>query len=157
MQDTQTLQSSSSIDCVSVAATAAACRLKGMWSARLVAQKPYVDLCHRPAKFWDPVQSMCTCRTLLAREHQRVRGEYEERLRELERERQGAEEDKAQVCLQDIACCASVLLLHAAFEATAWMLRSGWSHPAVSLGRQAQVHGLGPDVVSMGEGKAEDL
>ena len=36
-------------------------------------------------------------RTLLAREHQRVRGEYEDRLRELERERQGAEEDKAQV------------------------------------------------------------
>jgi hypothetical protein len=38
------------------------------------------------------------CRNLLAREQQRIRSEYEERLRELERERQTVEEDKAQVC-----------------------------------------------------------
>jgi hypothetical protein len=36
-------------------------------------------------------------RNLLAREHRRIRGEYEDRLRELERERQTVEEDKAQV------------------------------------------------------------
>eukprot|EP00884_Botryococcus_braunii_P022705 jgi/Botrbrau1/9118/Bobra.0305s0022.1 len=36
-------------------------------------------------------------RNLLAREQQRIRSEYEERLRELERERQTVEEDKAQV------------------------------------------------------------
>ena len=35
-------------------------------------------------------------RTLLAREQARMRGEYEERLRELERERVTAEADKAQ-------------------------------------------------------------
>lgn len=37
------------------------------------------------------------CRNLLAREQRRIRSEYEERLRELERERQTVEEDKAQV------------------------------------------------------------
>ena len=37
------------------------------------------------------------CRTLLAREQRRMRGEYEIRLRELERERIHAEQDKAQV------------------------------------------------------------
>ncbi|KAK9829931.1 hypothetical protein WJX72_008705 [[Myrmecia] bisecta] len=43
------------------------------------------------------IEDMPVFRTLLAREHRRIRGEYEERLRELERERQGVEEDKAQV------------------------------------------------------------
>ncbi|GMH40298.1 hypothetical protein BSKO_08202 [Bryopsis sp. KO-2023] len=36
-------------------------------------------------------------RTLLAREHRRIRGEYEARLKELEKERQTVEADKAQV------------------------------------------------------------
>ncbi|KAK9805923.1 hypothetical protein WJX73_005541 [Symbiochloris irregularis] len=36
-------------------------------------------------------------RTLLAREQQRIRSEYEQRLKDLERERESAEEDKAQV------------------------------------------------------------
>ena len=40
---------------------------------------------------------MRKCRTLLAREQRRMRGEYEIRLRELERERIHAEQDKAQV------------------------------------------------------------
>ena len=40
---------------------------------------------------------MRECRTLLAREQRRMRGEYEIRLRELERERIHAEQDKAQV------------------------------------------------------------
>ena len=35
-------------------------------------------------------------RTLLAKEQRRIRSEYEERLRELERERHGVEEDRAQ-------------------------------------------------------------
>ena len=37
------------------------------------------------------------CRTLLAKEQRRIRSEYEERLQELERERGGVEEDRAQV------------------------------------------------------------
>ena len=37
-------------------------------------------------------------RTLLAKEQRRIRSEYEERLRELERERHGVEEDRAQAC-----------------------------------------------------------
>ncbi|MEW5305833.1 MAG: hypothetical protein WDW36_008349 [Sanguina aurantia] len=36
-------------------------------------------------------------RALLAREHKRIRGEYEARLRELESEREGVQEDRAQV------------------------------------------------------------
>lgn len=39
----------------------------------------------------------CLIRTLLAREQRRMRDQYEERLRELERERLTAEQDKAQV------------------------------------------------------------
>ena len=39
----------------------------------------------------------CPLRTLLAREQRRMRGEYEIRLKELERERLHAEQDKAQV------------------------------------------------------------
>ena len=35
-------------------------------------------------------------RTLLAKEQRRIRSEYEERLRDLERERHGVEEDRAQ-------------------------------------------------------------
>ena len=42
------------------------------------------------------------CRTLLAREQRRMRGEYEIRLRELERERIHAEQDKAQVKVNGI-------------------------------------------------------
>lgn len=42
-------------------------------------------------------RSGCLRRTLLAREQRRMRGEYEIRLRELERERIHAEQDKAQV------------------------------------------------------------
>lgn len=42
------------------------------------------------------------CRTLLAREQARMRSEYEERLRELERERVTAEADKAQARLPPI-------------------------------------------------------
>ena len=62
---------------------------------------------------------MCLIRTLLAREQARMRGEYEERLRELERERVTAEADKAQArtslskrckCTKTIA--ASVLHMH---------------------------------------------
>ena len=37
------------------------------------------------------------CRTLLAREQQRMRSEYEQRLRDLESERLTAEHDKAKV------------------------------------------------------------
>ena len=47
-------------------------------------------------------------RTLLAREQRRMRGEYEIRLRELERERIHAEQDKAQV--------TSCSKLHAALQ-----------------------------------------
>lgn len=39
-----------------------------------------------------------THRTLLAKEQARIRQQYEERLRDLEAERQGMAEDKAQVC-----------------------------------------------------------
>lgn len=44
-------------------------------------------------------ERVCACakRTLLAREQRRMRDQYEERLRELERERLTAEQDKAQV------------------------------------------------------------
>ena len=87
---------SSSTDCVSVAGSDLLPEEHVVGEAGSAQAMPYLmpwtcrvheDLTH----------SMCMCRTLLAREHQRVRGEYEERLRELERERQGAEEDKAQV------------------------------------------------------------
>ena len=37
------------------------------------------------------------CRTLLAREHKRIRAEYEERVKQLEQERQGVEEERVQV------------------------------------------------------------
>lgn len=37
------------------------------------------------------------CRTLLAKEQARIRQQYEERLRDLENERQSVQEDKAQV------------------------------------------------------------
>lgn len=36
-------------------------------------------------------------RTLLAREHKRIRAEYEERVKQLEQERQGVEEERVQV------------------------------------------------------------
>ena len=39
-------------------------------------------------------------RTLLAREHKRIRAEYEERVKQLEQERQGVEEERVQVSLQ---------------------------------------------------------
>ncbi len=39
------------------------------------------------------------CRTLLAREHKRIRAEYEERVKQLEQERQGVEEERVQVAL----------------------------------------------------------
>ena len=38
-----------------------------------------------------------SCRTLLAREQGRIRAEYEERVRQLEQERQGVEEERVQV------------------------------------------------------------
>ena len=45
-----------------------------------------------------PLQVWCGCgRTLLAKEQQRMRGEYEQRLRDLESERLTAEHDKAKV------------------------------------------------------------
>ena len=40
---------------------------------------------------------LCLCRTLVAQEQARIRQQYEERLRELESERQSVQEDKAQV------------------------------------------------------------
>ena len=40
---------------------------------------------------WD-----ASCRTLLAKEHKRIRGEYEDRLRELEAERETTAEDRLQ-------------------------------------------------------------
>lgn len=40
---------------------------------------------------------MRMCRTLLAREHKRIRAEYEERVKQLEQERQGVEEERVQV------------------------------------------------------------
>ncbi len=42
------------------------------------------------------------CRTLLAREHKRIRAEYEERVKQLEQERQGVEEERVQVALHTI-------------------------------------------------------
>lgn len=39
------------------------------------------------------------CRTLLAREHKRIRAEYEERVKQLEQERQGVEEERVQVSM----------------------------------------------------------
>ena len=42
-------------------------------------------------------ETLCARRTLLARAQRRMRGEYEIRLKELERERLHAEQDKAQV------------------------------------------------------------
>ncbi len=46
----------------------------------------------------ESAKKVCYCgRTLLAREQRRMRDQYEERLRELERERLTAEQDKAQV------------------------------------------------------------
>ena len=39
-------------------------------------------------------------RTLLAREHKRIRAEYEERVKQLEQERQGVEEERVQVRTQ---------------------------------------------------------
>ena len=42
---------------------------------------------------------ICVFRTLLAREHKRIRAEYEERVKQLEQERQGVEEERVQVCL----------------------------------------------------------
>ena len=41
--------------------------------------------------------SVAVCRTLLAREHKRIRAEYEERVKQLEQERQGVEEERVQV------------------------------------------------------------
>lgn len=43
------------------------------------------------------VEDMPAFRSLLKKEQRRIRGEYEERLRELEKERQNVEQDKAQV------------------------------------------------------------
>ena len=42
---------------------------------------------------------LCVCRTLLSREHKRIRAEYEERVKQLEQERQGVEEERVQVSL----------------------------------------------------------
>jgi hypothetical protein len=44
-----------------------------------------------------PCCATCPRRTLLAKEQARIRQQYEERLRELESERQSVQEDKAQV------------------------------------------------------------
>ena len=44
------------------------------------------------------VEDMPAFRSLLKKEQRRIRSEYEERLRELEKERQHVEQDKAQVC-----------------------------------------------------------
>ncbi len=41
--------------------------------------------------------ALLCCRTLLAKEQARIRQQYEERLREIEKERQSVEEDRAQV------------------------------------------------------------
>ena len=42
-------------------------------------------------------EAVLSCRTLLAREQGRIRAEYEERVRQLEQERQGVEEERVQV------------------------------------------------------------
>ncbi|DBA91171.1 hypothetical protein WJX77_002837 [Trebouxia sp. C0004] len=43
------------------------------------------------------IEDMPVFRTLLAREHKRIRAEYEERVKQLEQERQGVEEERVQV------------------------------------------------------------
>ena len=90
-------------------------------------QEPEVPLCSQSRL---PHYSACTLphvgadalralRTLLAREQRRMRGEYEIRLKELERERLHAEQDKAQVsgsrrhlCQQLTALLECNLTLH---------------------------------------------
>ena len=54
------------------------------------------------------------CRTLLAREHKRIRAEYEERVKQLEQERQGVEEERVQVQSKLEACSGFVRhIMHA--------------------------------------------
>ena len=55
---------------------------------------PHYSVCTLPHVGADALRAL---RTLLAREQRRMRGEYEIRLKELERERLHAEQDKAQV------------------------------------------------------------
>ncbi len=55
---------------------------------------PHYSVCTSPHVGADALRAL---RTLLAREQRRMRGEYEIRLKELERERLHAEQDKAQV------------------------------------------------------------
>lgn len=63
------------------------------------------------------------CRTLLAKEQARIRQQYEDRLRDLERERQSVEEDKAQVGSADWPLFAfSVHGLAALRQARGWSL-----------------------------------
>jgi hypothetical protein len=51
-----------------------------------------------PALLTSPLAlPVALCRTLVAQEQARIRQQYEERLRELESERQSVQEDKAQV------------------------------------------------------------
>ena len=59
-----------------------------------------------------PLQVGCGCgRTLLAKEQQRMRSEYEQRLRDLESERLTAEHDKAKVrrSFCQLACICNVI------------------------------------------------
>lgn len=49
-----------------------------------------------------------SCRTLLAREQGRIRAEYEERVRQLEQERQGVEEERVQVASKQCSHCVGL-------------------------------------------------
>ena len=73
----------------------------------------------------------CLIRTLLAREQRRMRDQYEERLRELERERLTAEQDKAQV--RPCMACINLIL------GGCCLLCKRWNTPAVH-GRRNPSH-----------------